>query len=84
MAELPPKWVMENYAKLWTKFKENPFSNTEAKKIVGNFTNPSIIYSKLKTTGWLRITLDPKDSRKSVYSLKNPHQAIDEYINEKQ
>ncbi len=78
MPEMPPKWVMEKYAKLWVKFKDKPFNSVQAKKIMGDLKNPSIFYSELKKHGWLTIQLDPKDSRKSIYTLKNPQKTIEE------
>jgi hypothetical protein len=36
----------------------------------------SVILSDLKKAGWLDIKLHPGDSRKRVYSLKHPEQAI--------
>ena len=52
MPEMPPKWVMEKYAKLWVKFKDKPFNSVQAKKIMGDLKNPSIFYSELKKHGW--------------------------------
>ena len=78
MVEIPAKWVLEGYTKLWAKFKNKPFKSTEAKKIINNVQNPSNLYSHLKNSGWLKIERDPKDSRKSIYTLKNPQETIEE------
>ncbi len=78
MVEIPAKWVLEGYTQLWSKFKEKPFKSTEAKKVINGVQNPSNLYSHLKNTGWLKIERDPKDSRKSIYTLKDPKQTIEE------
>jgi len=36
----------------------------------------SVVLSDLKRHGWLTITLHPDDSRKRIYKLKNPEDAI--------
>ena len=38
----------------------------------------SVVLSELKKYGWLTIKLDPEDSRKRIYKLKNPEDAIKE------
>ncbi len=77
--ELPPNWTFKIYAQLWNKYKDKKFSNQEAQEIIQN-SNLNQALSRLKNTGWLKITLNPKDSRKSLYELKKPEQAIQEVI----
>lgn len=75
MAEIPPSWAFKMYSKLFVKFKDKKFSNDEAKKIIKN-NNLNQGLSRLKRDGWLKIDLDPKDSRKSLYQLNNPEEII--------
>jgi len=44
-------------------------------------TNTSIVLSRLKKFGWLDLTLDPEDSRKRLYKLKDPAEAVKEMGN---
>lgn len=76
MAEISPKWALTIYAKLWVSFKDKRFSKKGAKKVVKDI-NLSQALSKLKRDGWLKIELDPEDSRKSLYILKNPEEVIE-------
>lgn len=38
----------------------------------------SVVLSELKKHGWLTVKLHPEDSRKRIYKLKNPEDAINE------
>jgi len=78
MAEIPAKWVLEGYTKLWAKFKDKSFTTADAKKIINHIQNPSNLYSNLKKCGWLTINRDSKDSRKSIFILKDPKEMIEE------
>ncbi|MEF8880174.1 MAG: hypothetical protein V5A64_07285 [Candidatus Thermoplasmatota archaeon] len=73
-----PKWLMESYSSLWRKFKENEFLHDDAKKIlkIEKDGTVSAILSDLKKHGWLTAKLHPDDSRKRIYKLKNPEEAI--------
>lgn len=81
MRSLPPNWAFEIYSKLWSKFKDDKFSNGQAQKIIKN-NNLNQALSRLKKDGWLKINLDQKDSRKSIYILNNPKDIIEEIIKE--
>ena len=81
MSDLPPNWAFEMYAKLWLKFKNNKFSNDQAHKIIKD-DNLNQGLSRLKKDGWLKISLDPQDARKSIYFLKDPKETIEEIIKE--
>ena len=72
-----PKWIMKHYSKLWAKFKDKQFSHQQAEDLL-NVTNTSIVLSRLKKFGWLELTLDPEDSRKRLYKLKDPAEAVKE------
>ncbi len=70
---------MERYSVLWKKFKENEFEHDDASKILKEEKDGlvSAILSELKKHGWLTIKLHPDDSRKRIYKLKNPEDAIE-------
>lgn len=72
-----PKWIMKHYSKLWFKFKDKQFAHQQADNLL-KITNTSIVLSRLKKYGWLELTLDPEDSRKRLYKLKNPTEAVKE------
>lgn len=75
-----PKWLMESYSILWRKFKENEFEHDNAKKTlkIEKDGTVSAILSDLKKHGWLTAKLHPDDSRKRIYKLKTPEDAINE------
>ena len=72
-----PKWIMKHYSKLWSKFKDKQFTHQQAEDLL-KITNTSIVLSRLKKYGWLGLTLDPNDSRKRLYKLKDPSEAVKE------
>lgn len=71
---------MERYSVLWKKFKEDEFEHDDASKILKEEKDGlvSAVLSELKKHGWLAISLHPDDSRKRIYKLKNPEEAIKE------
>ena len=84
MVEHIPKWVMQRYSKLWSKFGEKKFSYEDAEEALKESDNRilSVFLSELKKAGWVAIELDPVDSRKRLYKLINPKKAIEEEIKE--
>ena len=72
-----PKWLMKHYSKLWSKFKNKQFTHKQADSFL-KLTNTSIVLSRLKKYDWLQLSLDPKDSRKRLYILKDPSEAVKE------
>ena len=72
-----PKWIMKHYSKLWSKFKDKQFTHQQAEDLL-KIINTSIVLSRLKKFGWLDLTLDPEDSRKRLYKLKDPAEAVKE------
>lgn len=71
------KWIMQRYAKLWSKFKEKPFSYEDIEELLKEDNRLiSVFLSELRKAGWLEVELDPEDSRKRVYKLKNPQETI--------
>ena len=77
-----PTWVMQRYAKLWKRFKDKDFNYEEALSVLKEKETLSVVLSELRKGEWLEVKLDPKDSRKRIYSLKNPEKAINEIIKE--
>ncbi len=71
-----PEWVMQRYAKLWSKFREKEFSFEEAKEFLKEKTAMSVLLSELKEAGWIEVKLDQKDSRKRLYNLVNPEKGM--------
>ena len=71
------KWVMKRYSKLWKKFKEEEFDHSQASDVLRDDKMTSIILSDLKKAGWLEARLHPGDSRKRIYKLKNPEEAVE-------
>jgi hypothetical protein len=69
---------MERYSLLWKTFKEKEFEHDDASKILKEEKDGlvSVVLSELKKHGWLTIKLHPDDSRKRIYKLKNPEEAI--------
>lgn len=75
-----PKWIIERYAKLWQKFKHNPFYYEDALSVLNEKNALSVILSELRKSGWVEVKLDAQDTRKRIYILKDPEKAIKEII----
>ena len=73
-----PKWLMQSYARLHAAFGNKEFDFEQARKILKKKNLISPILSELKRHGWLAISLHPNDSRKRIYKLKKPEEAIAE------
>lgn len=72
-----PKWAMKSYAKLWASFSGKEFSHDSASKILKtNKAMTSLAIAQLKSNNWVSVSLDPKDSRKRLYRLVSPEDAI--------
>ena len=69
---------MQQYSTLWNKFRDKEFNHEDASKTLNKSNITSIVLSKLRRADWLEIRLNPNDSRKRVYKLKNPEQAVRE------
>lgn len=75
-----PKWAMRKYAQLWGRFKSREFDYISASAVL-NEKNPnlvSVLMTYLKKFSWIEVRLHPKDSRKRIYTLKNPEKAVQE------
>ncbi|HIE41044.1 MAG TPA: hypothetical protein EYP80_00090 [Candidatus Aenigmarchaeota archaeon] len=78
MVKLPHKWVTRAYSKLWVKFKNKEFNHDEASKTLKEDKMVSVILSEMKKAGWLEIKHDPTDSRRRLYKLISPKEAVKE------
>lgn len=79
MVNAIPKWIWRRYALLWKKFKDAPFTFEKAQKELKHLDRNiiSVMFNELKSAGWIKVSLDEKDSRKRVYTLINPIQAVE-------
>ena len=72
-----PKWLMKRYAILWQKFREREFQHSEACRVLQDDREfVSLILSDLKKAQWLEVRINPQDSRKRVYRLISPEEAV--------
>lgn len=71
-----PKWILLRYAALWKNLKTNDFTFDDATTVLNNDTMVSIALSNLRYAGWLSVSLDLKDARRRIYTLKEPGQII--------
>jgi hypothetical protein len=83
MADFSANWAMTIYAKLWAKFGTKSFSRKDAEKVVPKNNNLNQAFSSLKNDGWLVIGLDPVDGRKSIYTLRDPKDVVEQIGKEK-
>ncbi len=79
MVNAIPKWVWKRYALLWKKFKDTPFTFEKAKKELKHLDRNiiSVMFNELKNAGWIKVSLNEKDTRKRVYTLVNPIQTVE-------
>jgi len=77
-----PKWAMFKYAQLWNKFRNQEFDHSSAAELLKeeNLNLVSVLFSYLKRNSWITIKLDPRDSRKRIYQLKAPENAVEQMI----
>ena len=76
MVEPLPKWIMRAYSKLWVKFRNKEFTYNSAYKLLDKRKTTSLILSELKKSGWIKIRINPTDSRKRIYKLIKPEEAV--------
>jgi type I restriction enzyme M protein len=77
-----PKWIMERYALLWNKFKDKEFTYLEVSEMFSKDSNNlrRALVSQLRINGWLEVKLSSKDSRKRVFKLKSPEDAVRDMV----
>jgi hypothetical protein len=76
MIEPSPKCEMKIYSKIWTQLKNKEFNHEDASKTLDDDKTVGIILSDLKKAGWLKVRLDPNHSRKRLYKLTSPEEAV--------
>ncbi len=74
-----PRWLMLRYARLWRTFGESEFTFRQAGSALSEDPHRvSVILSELKKRGWLTVSIDPADSRRRIYRLRNPIKCVEE------
>jgi len=78
-------WLERRYLLLLEKFNEAEFNREDAMKILveqGHVDADSVpvILTELKNAGYIEIRLDPKDSRKRLYTLKSKSEVLKENL----
>ncbi len=72
-----PKWLMKRYSRLWQAFGEREFQHSEACRVLKEDRDfISEVLSGLKKAEWLGVRINPQDSRKRVYRLTSPEDAV--------
>lgn len=82
MADAIPRWLMERYAMLLRKHKDNEFTFQEAMETIKEDDKiyMSMVLSELRKAGWLTIKINPDDARKRIYKLILPQEAIEKIV----
>jgi hypothetical protein len=76
-----PKWLMKRYAVLWKNFGGNPFEFNQAVTVLAEKERTtSVLLSKMKKSGWVEPRITLEDSRKRVYVLKAPNEAMSQMV----
>lgn len=71
-----PKWAMIRYAQLFSRYKNKEFTYENVIDILENQNMASVTLTHLKKNGWIKVKIDPEDSRKRVYQLIKPEKAV--------
>jgi len=81
-----PKWAMIKYALLWSRFKNKEFDYESAVRLLQekNSNLVSVLLNYFKRHNWMKIKLNPTDSRKRAYKLKSPSEVVENMIIVKQ
>ena len=79
MVNAIPKWVWNRYAFLWNEIGGKPFTFEEAQKKLKHLDRNliSVMFNELKKAGWIKVSLDEKDTRKRIYTLVNPTTVVE-------
>jgi len=80
MTQPLPKWIQKRYAILWNKFKDKEFTFEQAEKVLKDKAGINVFFSDLRKSGWITVSLSEKDTRKRIYKLKSPEDAIKEMV----
>ncbi len=73
-----PNWLLQRYSLLWKAFGDKEFDYDMAAEVLKEKRERlvSAVLSDIKKYEWLTLRMDPKDSRKRLYTLKDPEKAI--------
>ncbi|MFA5176372.1 MAG: class I SAM-dependent DNA methyltransferase [Candidatus Nanoarchaeia archaeon] len=79
-------WLEKRYYLLLEEFKDREFDREEVIKVLTEKSHDykdsvPVILTELKNEGYLNVRLDPKDSRKRLYTLKSNNEIIKEKLN---
>jgi len=80
-----PEWLEIRYTILWNEFEDKTFTKEEAVDILkeknkDDEKNIAVFISELKKANFLKIYLDPIDSRKRRYKLKSKKEVVKEVL----
>lgn len=79
MTQVLPKWEMKAYVSLWSKYKDKQFYHDNVCKLLKQKKEVvSTLLYDMRKAGWLEVALSSNDSRKRVYKLKGPKEAVEE------
>jgi hypothetical protein len=69
-----PTWLARIYTKIYLQKREDPFTFTEAAKILEISDERRLAHAlaRLRSYGYLRVTRDPTDSRRKLFNLLDP------------
>ena len=73
-----PKWLMKRYSLLWQAFGKAEFGHSESCRVLRGDGKDFVseVLSGLKKASWLEVRINPQDSRKRVYRLISPEEAV--------
>ena len=82
MAKPIPKWVQERVSKLYKEYDNQELSFEMIKNVLtlDDRNTISVFLNELRKAGWMEVKLNPKDSRKRIYALKDPKKIMMEII----
>jgi len=69
---------MKRYSLLWQAFGRREFQHSESCRALRGDGKDFVseVLSGLKKSGWLEVCINPQDSRKRVYRLVSPEEAV--------
>ena len=82
-----PSYLERKYSALWDEFKSSPFKMEDAVRLLEEKTKDKkeeipVFLSELRKAGYLTITPDPEDMRKTIYTLISKEEIIKELFEE--
>ena len=79
-----PKWLLIRYAKIWKEKKNAELKYDQIRDLLMEKDDRtlSVILSALRKYGWLETKLDPSDTRRRKYRLRDPNEVMEEILDE--